>query len=84
MILANQPGAQSWPMTAATWILMYKKPQDPAASAEALKFFAWAYEKGDKMAEELDYVPMPDKVVKRFEKLWASEIKDAAASRSSP
>ena len=65
MILANQPGDQSWPMTAATCILLYKKPQDAAATAEALKFFAWAYAKGDKMAEELDYVPMPDKVVER-------------------
>src|SRR5690349_3274681 len=46
VILANQPGAESWPMTAATWILMYKKPQDTAAAAEALKFFAWAYDKG--------------------------------------
>ena len=42
---------------------MHKQPQDPAAAAEALKFFAWAYDKGDKMAEDLDYVPMPDKVV---------------------
>ena len=57
VILANQPGANSWPMTAATWILIYKKPQDPAAATEALKFFAWSYAKGDKMAEELDYVP---------------------------
>jgi len=77
VILANQPGDQSWPMTAATWILLYKKPQDAAATAEALKFFAWSYAKGDKMAEELDYVPMPDKVVKDIEKMWSAEIKDA-------
>ena len=51
---------------------------DPAATAEALKFFAWAYAKGDKMAEELDYVPMPNKVVDAIEKVWASEIKDAS------
>jgi phosphate transport system substrate-binding protein len=76
VILANQPGEKSWPMTAATWILMYKKPQDPAAATEALKFFAWSFAKGDKMAEELDYVPMPDKVVADIEKTWASEIKD--------
>src|SRR5262252_9849514 len=44
VILANQPGAESWPMSAATWILLYKKPQDAAATAEALKFFAWAYD----------------------------------------
>src|SRR5205807_1266357 len=54
VILANQPGAESWPMTAATWILMHAKPQDPAAATEALKFFAWAYDKGGKMAEQLD------------------------------
>ena len=65
VILANQPGAASWPMTAATFILIPKQPPDPAATAEALKFFAWAYAKGDKMAEELDYVPMPKKVVGR-------------------
>jgi len=78
VVLANQPGATSWPMTAATWILLHKKPQDPAATAEALKFFAWSHAKGDKMADELDYVPMPDKVVGDSEKMWSTEIKDAA------
>ena len=77
VILANQPGATSWPMTAATFILIPKQPTDPVATAEALKFFAWAYDKGDKMAEELDYVPMPKKVVGEIEKAWASEIKDS-------
>ncbi|MGH6749661.1 MAG: phosphate ABC transporter substrate-binding protein PstS [Methyloceanibacter sp.] len=78
VILANQPGAASWPMTAGTWILMYKQPKDPAASAEALKFFDWAYKNGDKMAEELDYIPMPDGVVADVEKMWAADIKDSA------
>jgi len=78
VILANQPGATSWPMTAATWILIYKKPQDAAATAEALKFFSWSYAKGDKMADELDYVAMPDKVVDDIKKMWSAEIKDAA------
>ncbi len=77
VILANQPGENSWPMTAATWILVYKKPADAAATGEALKFFTWAYAKGGKMAQELDYVPMPAKVVTDIEKYWASEIKDA-------
>jgi len=77
VILANQPGDASWPMTAATWILVYKKPADPAATTEALKFFAWSYAKGGKAAEELDYVPMPANVVKDIETTWASEIKDA-------
>ena len=70
VILANEPGDQSWPMTAAT--------PDPAATAEALKFFGWAYKSGDKMAEELDYVPMPDSVVAEVEKMWATEIKDTS------
>jgi phosphate transport system substrate-binding protein len=78
VILANQSGAESWPMTAATFILIPKQPTDPIAAAEALKFFAWAYANGDKMAEELDYVPMPKKVVGEIEKLWASEIKDSS------
>ena len=77
VILANQPGANSWPMTAATWILVYKSPSDAAATAEALKFFAWAYKNGGKLAEELDYVPMPGAVVKDIEKTWAAEIKDS-------
>jgi phosphate transport system substrate-binding protein len=78
VILANQPGAESWPMTAATFILIPKQPQDPAATTEALNFFAWAYGHGDKMAEELDYVPMPKKVAAEVEKAWASEIKDSS------
>jgi phosphate transport system substrate-binding protein len=74
VILANQPGAASWPMTAATFILIPNKPQDPAAAAAALKFFAWAYAKGGKMAEELDYVSMPPNVVKQIEAMWAKSI----------
>jgi phosphate transport system substrate-binding protein len=78
VILANQPGDGSWPMTAGTWILMYKQPSDVAASAEALKFFSWTYKNGDKMAEELDYVPMPDSVVDQVQKMWSSDIKDSS------
>jgi phosphate transport system substrate-binding protein len=74
VILANQPGAETWPMTAATFILMYKKPADVEASATALKFFSWAYAKGDDMAKELIYIPMPNSVVKDVEAMWESEI----------
>src|SRR5262249_45465221 len=77
VILANQPGAESWPMTAATWILMYKKPQDPAAAAEALKFSAWSYEKGAKMAKKLNYIPMRKKFVDRVKKTWANGVRAA-------
>jgi phosphate transport system substrate-binding protein len=78
VILANQPGDASWPMTAATWILIYKKPADPVAAGEALKFFAWSYAKGGDMAKALDYVPMPANVVADIQKMWASEIKDSS------
>jgi phosphate transport system substrate-binding protein len=74
VILADQPGEKSWPMTAATFILMYKKPVDVAASNEALKFFAYAYDKGADMAKELDYIPMPDNVIALVKKSWAADI----------
>jgi phosphate transport system substrate-binding protein len=65
-------------MTAATWILIHKKPQDAATTSEALKFFAWSFAKGSKAAEELDYVPMPANVVRDIQGTWATEIKDAS------
>jgi phosphate transport system substrate-binding protein len=75
VILTDQPGEKSWPVTASTFILMHKEPADKAASAEAIKFFKWAFAKGDKMAEELDYIPMPEPVVKLIEKTWSADIK---------
>ena len=71
-ILTNQPGEASWPITAATFILMYAEPADKAAADEALRFFRWAFEKGDKMVEELDYIPMPDTVVAQITKSWSN------------
>ena len=75
VILTDQPGEKSWPVTASTFILMPREPVDKAASAEAVKFFKWAFAKGGKMAEELDYIPMPDPVVKLIEKTWSADIK---------
>jgi len=66
---------KSWPITASTFILMHKDATDKAASQEAIKFFKWAFANGGKMAEELDYIPMPDAVVKMIEKTWTAEIK---------
>jgi phosphate transport system substrate-binding protein len=77
VILTEQPGAESWPITAASFILMHTVPQDAAASAEALKFFDWAYKNGAKMAGELDYIPMPDNVAALSRGEWAT-IKDKA------
>jgi phosphate transport system substrate-binding protein len=75
LILTDQPGDKSWPIVATTFVLMHKEPTDKAASQEALKFFKYSYEKGGKSAEDLDYIPMPDSVVKQVEKTWASDIK---------
>jgi phosphate transport system substrate-binding protein len=75
--LNNQPGANAWPMTSATFILMHRTAADPARSAEALKFFRWALNNGQKLATELDYVPMPANVVKQIEASWR-DIRDAA------
>src|SRR5262245_6654866 len=78
VILTNQPGAESWPITGCSFIIVYKQPDDPEAVKTALKFFDWAYANGDKMAEELDYVPIPDKVVDLVKASWKKDIKDAS------
>ncbi|HEY0291798.1 MAG TPA: phosphate ABC transporter substrate-binding protein PstS [Hansschlegelia sp.] len=75
VILTDEAGAESWPITAATFILIHKQPQDPVAATEALKFFAWAYKSGAKTAEALDYIPMPEKVVAEIQSVWAKDIK---------
>jgi phosphate transport system substrate-binding protein len=77
LVLTDQPGKGSWPMTGASFILMHKV-QDKAENArEVLKFFDWSFKNGAKMADELDYVPMPDPVVKLIQAVWKSQLKDA-------
>lgn len=76
-ILTNQNGKDAWPITGATFILMHKVQDKPANATEALKFFAWTYKNGDKVALDLDYVPMPKSVIGSIEKAWG-EIKDAS------
>jgi phosphate transport system substrate-binding protein len=76
-ILTNQPGQASWPISGATFILMQKTQDKPANATASLKFFSWAYASGDKMADDLDYVPMPDNVIGAIEKAWG-DIKDAS------
>jgi phosphate transport system substrate-binding protein len=77
-VLTEQAGKDAWPITGATFILMHKVQDKPANATNALKFFDWAYTNGDKMAEELDYVPLPDSLKKLIHKLWADNLKDAA------
>src|SRR6202166_2787750 len=74
LILTDQAGAKSWPITGASFILLYKQPDDPAPVKEAMKFFAWAYKDGASMAAELDYVPLPPALIAQGKKTWATEI----------
>ena len=77
-ILTEQPGKDSWPITGATYILMYKAQDKPANATNSLKFFDWAYVNGDKMADDLDYVPLPAAVKDLVRKQWADNLKDTA------
>jgi phosphate transport system substrate-binding protein len=74
LVLTNQPGDESWPITGASFILMHKEVQDADAASQALDFFDWAYSNGGDMAKKLDYVPMPENVAKMVRDRW-SEIK---------
>lgn len=77
-ILTDKPGKTSWPITGATFILVHKASDKPQQTAEVLKFFDWAYKNGDKLASDLDYVPLPDSVVKQIHTAWATNIKDTS------
>ena len=77
VVLTEQPGDGSWPVTGASFILIHKAQDKPAAGREVLKFFEWSFANGQKMADELDYVPMPEPVVKVIQAEWKN-IKDAA------
>ena len=76
-ILTNQPGKEAWPITGATFILMHKVQDNSQQAAEVLKFFSWAYKNGGKLAEELDYVALPDSLIKVIEASWIT-IKDGS------
>ena len=77
-ITTEQPGKDAWPLTNPTYILMYKTQDKPVNATNALKFFDWAFNNGDKMADDLDYVPLPDSVKALVRKQWETQIKDAA------
>jgi phosphate transport system substrate-binding protein len=82
LILTDQAGAKSWPITGASFILVHAVPQDVAATAEALKFFDWAYKSGGDMAAALDYVPLPAALIKQVRATWKAEVKGAPATAS--
>lgn len=77
-ILTDEPGKHSWPITGATFILMHKSQANAANAKIVLSFFNWAYTEGDKMALALDYIPMPENVVKLVQNAWKTQIKDAS------
>ena len=84
LILTDQSGAKTWPITGASFILLYGVPRDVAATTEALKFFNWAYKSGSQMAAELDYVPLPESLIKQVRATWKAEIKGIPAMAAAP
>jgi phosphate transport system substrate-binding protein len=79
LILTNQAAPQSWPITGASFILVYAVPPDPAATTETLKFFNWAFKNGGAAASQLDYVPLPESLIKQIRATWKSDIKGLTA-----
>ncbi|MCK9367076.1 MAG: phosphate ABC transporter substrate-binding protein PstS [Metallibacterium scheffleri] len=75
LIMTNAPGATAWPITATTWAIMYKTPKNAAQSKVAFAFFKWAFEHGQPEALALDYVPLPEPLVKQIEAYWQSQFK---------
>ena len=80
IILNNQPGKDAWPVTSATFILVYANPEFPERTLEALKFFDWAFKSGDKLALDLEYVPLPVAVKEKIRAAWVAGIKDKAGT----
>jgi phosphate transport system substrate-binding protein len=78
LILTDQPGKASWPITGASFILLHSRQDRPENAKEVLKFFDWAFKNGDRMAAELDYVAIPDAVVKLIQSEWKAKLRDAS------
>ena len=78
VVLTDQPGKASWPMTGASFILMHAKQEKPESGREVLKFFDWSFKNGAKMAAELEYVPMPEAVIKLIQAEWKGKVKDTS------
>ncbi|MBI4082420.1 MAG: phosphate ABC transporter substrate-binding protein PstS [Candidatus Lambdaproteobacteria bacterium] len=75
LMLTDQPGETTWPISGATFILMHKRQANPETAREVLKFFAWCYENGDEMAKKLDYVPLPGNVVQLIRQHWQANLR---------
>jgi phosphate transport system substrate-binding protein len=75
LIMTNAPGTDAWPITATTWMIMYKQPKNASHTKVAFDFFKWSLENGQTQAASLDYVALPDALVKQIEAYWTSEFK---------
>jgi phosphate transport system substrate-binding protein len=76
VIMTNAPGPNAWPITATTWVIMYKKPKNAANSKVAFDFFKWSLEQGQQQAVALDYVPLPETLVGQIEAYWKSDFRN--------
>ncbi|WP_254776493.1 phosphate ABC transporter substrate-binding protein PstS [Lysobacter sp. cf310] len=74
LVMTNAPGEKSWPITATNFILMYRQPKNAAGAKNAKEFFRWAYANGDTQAKALDYVPLPDALIKQIEAYWSANM----------
>jgi len=75
LVMTDAPGENSWPITATNFILMYRQPKSAASATQAKAFFKWVYANGDAQAKALDYVPLPDALVKQVEAYWSQSLK---------
>jgi phosphate transport system substrate-binding protein len=75
LIMTDAPGEAAWPITATTWAIMYKQSKNAERSKTAFEFFKWSFENGQKEADSLDYVALPEMLVKQIEAYWKSDFK---------
>ncbi|KWV14706.1 phosphate ABC transporter substrate-binding protein PstS [Xanthomonas translucens] len=75
MVMTNAPGEAAWPITATNFILVHKQPKNPASAKATKDFFKWVYANGDAQAKQLDYVPLPDALVKQIDAYWSANLK---------
>lgn len=75
LIMTDAPGAKAWPITATTWVILYKHPKNAAKAKVAFDFFKWSLEHGQPQAKSLDYVPLPDSLVQQIETYWKTQFK---------
>jgi phosphate transport system substrate-binding protein len=75
LVMTNAPGEASWPITATNFILVHKQPKNPASAKATKDFFKWVYANGDAQAKQLDYVPLPDALVKQIDAYWSANLK---------